>query len=151
MAPALAAWHFVKIVSCGTSNLTKNNSLRSGAAVLPAEITASQSFWVCFGDDSWERWHGGKGRDAGLGWGKAVTCFCCSMWTILMVSSRPLCLERGKQIKATSLSTKQAWGLKRKRLGRAGGKKRICFSNEQSLEGIRSALGKSNGFIPARC
>lgn len=80
MAPALAAWHFVKIVSCGTSNLTKNNSLCSGATFLPAETTASQPFWVTFGGISGNDGVGERKQLLGLkpkGWGKAVTCCCC--------------------------------------------------------------------------
>lgn len=75
MAPALAVWHFVKIVSWGTSNLTKNNSLSS----LPAQTTASQPSGLVLGEIGRNEGRG-KGKSCWFedkGWGKAVMCFCC--------------------------------------------------------------------------
>lgn len=55
VAAALAAWHFVKIVSCGTSNLTKNNSLCSGAAFFPTcRDHCSPTLLGLFLGDWWE-------------------------------------------------------------------------------------------------
>lgn len=58
---------------------------------------------------------------------------------------------RGKQIKATSLSTKQAWGLKRKCLGTAGGKKGFVLAMSSRWRVLGVLLGKLNGFTPAHC
>lgn len=74
-----------------------------------------------------------------MGWGKRKSCWFEAQgmgkgWDIfLLLQVNPhgflffFAVGRGKQIKATSLSTKQAWGLNTKRLGRAGGKKKDLF------------------------
>lgn len=50
--------------------------------------------------------------------------------------------ERRSKEKATSFSTERAWCLKGKKLRKCWRKEKISFSDEQSLEGIRSVLGK---------
>lgn len=132
----------MKIVSCGTSYPAKNNSLRTGAAHLPAETTYSQPSGFVLG-----------GLLRMTGWGERVwslrdgerqhDIFLLFQIVGPHVFFPPrLPWERRSKEKATSFSTERAWCLKGKKLGKCWRKKKISFSDEQSLEGIRSVLGK---------
>lgn len=132
MALALTAWHFVKIVPRGTSYVAKNNSLRTGAAYLPAETTYSQTFGFCFRGIAGNDGVGGEGESRWV-WSLRDGERQCDMFPLFQIGGPhvflppPLPWERRSKEKATSLSTKRVRWLKRKSMGSVGRPRKDLF------------------------
>lgn len=118
-----------------------------GAAYLPAETIDSQPFWFCFRGIPGNDGVGGEGEEPlGLkpeGWGKAA-------WHVSAFSDRwysrfppsPFAMGEEKQGKGNISQHQVGPAFEKKRYGKCWRKEKFCFSDEQSLEGVRTVLGK---------